>query len=79
MQTTSSQQALDHTNILYTDLCPVKQPILSAHRHHLQCSLQMVGIDRGIGIKAGLELLMALYDPGKTIRTRPSYNRVDIL
>ena len=61
MQSTSGQQALDYTNILSSYLCPVKQPVLSPHRYHPQCPLQMVGINGHIRItEVGFELLLVV-------------------
>ena len=61
MQPAGRQQALDDANMSGTHLAPAKEPILATHRDHPQCALQMVGIDRHIGVaKVGAQLRLVV-------------------
>src|SRR5690606_16408546 len=55
------EQALDFSDLLRTELGPAKHPILSAHRNHAQRSLEMIRVERNVGIcEEDLESLASL-------------------
>ena len=51
MQTAGHQQALDGCDPLGTDLRPTEHPIFPSRRDDAKTALQMIGVDRHIGVR----------------------------
>jgi hypothetical protein len=53
VQDARGNQALDLADVVSAELCPAKQPILAPHRDHSQGALEVVRVDRHVGIFRG--------------------------
>ena len=51
VQRARGDQALDLTDALSTELGPTEEPIFPAHRDRAQRSLQVVRVDRKVGVR----------------------------
>ena len=75
VQATSDDERLDDADMLGAELGPAEQPRLSAHGDHTQRALQMIGIDRHVGIsekdlEAGASLARIGERLGERVRRR---------
>ena len=51
VQSASNNQALDNADVFSAKFCPAKEPGLAAHGDNPQRALEMIGINRYIGIR----------------------------